>query len=81
LLVIEDGCKIGGFGSAVLEYLSRKGIVFAAGISGLPDMPIPQGGRRELLDKFGLSAAEIANQVILLATRGWTLVPRSLDES
>ena len=77
LLVIEDGCKVGGYGSAVLEHISKTGVNFVATLCGLPDKPIPHGGRHELLNKYGLSEVAIANQIVLLATRGWDLVPHA----
>ena len=70
LLIVEDGCGTGGFGSSVLECLNKAGAEFSACICGLPDQPIPHGKRQELLDMCGLSITSLANQIVKLATDG-----------
>ena len=80
LLIVEDGCIAGGYGGAVLEFLNKKGVDFAVDMCGLPDMPIPHGGRRELLENYGLSKTEIANRIVILATKGWALLPSALSK-
>ena len=66
LVVVEDGCAQGGFGSAVLESLSWRGVLCESRIIGLPDMPIPHGSRAELLELYGLSAAGVAEAALRL---------------
>src|SRR5207245_6624775 len=44
LVTVEEGCRLGGFGSAVLESLSDQGIVHVpTTVLGLPDKYIEQG--------------------------------------
>ncbi|WP_318312326.1 1-deoxy-D-xylulose-5-phosphate synthase [Flagellimonas crocea] len=43
VITIEDGAKIGGFGSAVLEYANEKGFTTPIKIFGIPDEFIAQG--------------------------------------
>ena len=44
VVTVEEGCKIGGFGSAVLEALSEAGVTdVKTKVLGLPDWYIEQG--------------------------------------
>ncbi|MDR1062165.1 MAG: 1-deoxy-D-xylulose-5-phosphate synthase [Clostridiales bacterium] len=71
LVVAEDGCVAGGFGSAVLECLSRRGAAFASRLCGFPDEPVPHGRRGDILAEYGLSAESICEQALsLLAADG-----------
>ena len=54
LLVAEDGCFAGGFGSAVAEALAGSGVMYSARYCGLPDIPIPHGKREKILQSLGL---------------------------
>jgi len=59
ILTIEEGSLEGGFGSAVLSYLTEinyKGNFYKLGI---PDNFIEHGDRNELLNKLGLSSSKI----------------------
>ncbi len=71
VLTVEEGCLMGGFGSAVLEAASDLG----EGTSrvkrlGLPDRFIEHGERSELLSDLGLDAKGIAAACRELAERG-----------
>ena len=52
LLVAEDGCVAGGFGSAILERLRERPDKVI--LCGLPDIPIAQGERGNILKNYGL---------------------------
>ena len=70
LLTIEEGSAMGGFGSAVLEVLSEKGIVnVPAKCMGLPDWFIEQGPQDLLREKYGLTADGIYQQAKQLFAR------------
>src|SRR6266568_3971310 len=57
LLTVEEGCRMGGFGSAVLEALSDQGIVhMPTRVLGLPDKYIEQGPQDLLRVQYGLTA-------------------------
>ncbi|GLU43047.1 1-deoxy-D-xylulose-5-phosphate synthase [Allomuricauda sp. NBRC 101325] len=43
IITIEDGCKIGGLGSAVLEFANEEGFAKPIKIFGIPDAFIAQG--------------------------------------
>ncbi|NDW21457.1 1-deoxy-D-xylulose-5-phosphate synthase [Alteromonas hispanica] len=59
LLTLEDGCVMGGAGSAVLEYLQQQGIMKTVKILGLPDSFILQGTQQEMYKEHGLDAEGI----------------------
>lgn len=65
VVTIEEGCLMGGFGSAVLEMLETRDLLHATRVHrmGLPDRFIEHGPRTLLLEKYGLDAAGIAARV------------------
>lgn len=61
ILTVEEGCLMGGFGSAVLETACDLGHdVTKIRRLGLPDEYIPHGDRAEVLGEYGLDVAGIA---------------------
>ena len=70
LLTIEEGCRTGGFGSAVLELLSEEEHwALPTKILGLPDWYIEQGPQDLLRQKYGLTADGIYEQAKALYDR------------
>jgi len=64
VVTVEEGCKMGGFGSAVLEVLSDAGITdVTTKILGLPDRYIEQGPQDLLRERYGLTAEGIYRSV------------------
>lgn len=63
IITIEDGSKLGGFGSAVAEYVAGKGLAVPVTILGVPDAIIEHGTQRELHDEVGMGPDGIAGQV------------------
>ena len=64
LVTVEEQCLPGGFGSAVLEYLSDRGLSIPITRIGLPGRYyFENGGRAHLLDSFGLSVEQICETV------------------
>ena len=63
IVTIEDGCIMGGAGSAVLEYLQAKGIGCPMLQLGFPDVFIEHGDPARLLQLQGLDAAGIRASV------------------
>ena len=56
LVTVEEGTRMGGFGSAVLEVLSEAGVThLATKLIGLPDWFIEQGPQDLLREKYGLT--------------------------
>ena len=64
VVTVEEGCKIGGFGSAVLETLSEAGVAgVKTKVLGLPDWYIEQGPQDLLRERYGLTAEGIYQNV------------------
>jgi 1-deoxy-D-xylulose-5-phosphate synthase len=64
VVTVEEGCKMGGFGSAVLEALSDAGITdVTTKVLGLPDWYIEQGPQDLLRERYGLTAEGIYQSV------------------
>ncbi len=63
IVVVEEGCVMGGAGSAVAEALAAAGIVKPLLQLGLPDKFIDHGDAQQLLAECGLDAAGIIASV------------------
>lgn len=64
VVTVEEGCKMGGFGSAVLEALSDARITdVTTKVLGLPDWYIEQGPQDLLRERYGLTAEGIYQSV------------------
>ncbi len=71
LLTVEEGARMGGFGSAVLESLSDLGVVgVPTKLMGLPDWYIEQGPQDLLRERYGLTAEGIyeATKALVMQT-------------
>lgn len=55
IITVEDGTKIGGFGSAVTDWLNDKGYAKRVHKFGLPDAFVPQGTVAQLYELCGIS--------------------------
>jgi 1-deoxy-D-xylulose-5-phosphate synthase len=63
LVTLEEGCTMGGAGSAVLEALAAEGLSLPVLQLGLPDVFIEHGDPAQLLAAEGLDAAGIEASV------------------
>ncbi|MBC3933053.1 1-deoxy-D-xylulose-5-phosphate synthase [Undibacterium curvum] len=63
LVCVEEGCTMGGAGSAVAEALAAEGISVPLLILGLPDKFIDHGDHALLLSQCGLDAKGIENSI------------------
>jgi 1-deoxy-D-xylulose-5-phosphate synthase len=63
IVTLEDGTKLGGFGSAVAEYVAEKGAGVPVKILGVPDEIIEHGSQRELHDEVGIGPEGIEETV------------------
>lgn len=63
IITLEDGAKIGGFGSAVAEYISEKESKPTLKIMGLPDRIIEHGTQEELHQEVGIGVDGIVENV------------------
>ncbi|MCX7880387.1 MAG: 1-deoxy-D-xylulose-5-phosphate synthase [Ignavibacteria bacterium] len=64
LVTIEEGTLLGGFGSAVSEFLTRQRHKAKLLMLGIPDKFIGHGTQDELLTELGLDPKGIANSVL-----------------
>jgi 1-deoxy-D-xylulose-5-phosphate synthase len=64
IVTVEEGCTMGGAGSAVAEALHAAGITIPMLMLGLPDAFVEHGDTQLLLAKCGLDAAGIEHAVI-----------------
>ena len=70
LVTVEEGCRMGGFGSAVLEFLSEEECWdIPTKVLGLPDWYIEQGPQDLLRQKYGLTADGIYDEAKALYDR------------
>lgn len=63
IITLEDGSKLGGFGSAVAEYVAEKGYSVPVKIMGVPDIIVEHGTQRELHDEIGIGPDGIIAEV------------------
>ena len=64
LATIEDNCIKGGFGSSILELISKNNIKVKTSTFGFPDIPISHGNRDEIFEKYGLDAITISHDIL-----------------
>lgn len=64
IVTVEDNILAGGFGSAVLEYISDQKLTEVRVLRlGFPDKFVEHGTRSQLLKKYGLTAEGISTEV------------------
>ncbi|WP_205527085.1 1-deoxy-D-xylulose-5-phosphate synthase [Hanstruepera ponticola] len=59
LVTVEDGCVIGGFGSAISEFATKNNYKNIIKVLGIPDYFIEHASVQELQDEIGLSPSKI----------------------
>lgn len=64
LITVEDGCIEGGFGSAVLEFMSQHGYKNDVQLLGIPDTIVEHGTPKELHHECGYDADAIKKAVL-----------------
>jgi len=60
VITIEDGTVVGGFGSAILEFMNEHGYKADVKILGIPDRLVEHGTPKQLYDEIGIDANAIA---------------------
>jgi len=63
LITVEDGTVLGGFGSAILEFMNAHGYNAEVKILGIPDRLVEHGTPRQLYDEIGIDANGIVNAI------------------
>jgi 1-deoxy-D-xylulose-5-phosphate synthase len=78
VVTVEEGARMGGFGSAVLETLSDLGLThLRTKVLGLPDWYIEQGPQDLLRERYGLTADGIVESVKELIAQDMAAGPAS----
>ena len=67
IITVEDGTVVGGFGSAVLEFMAAHNYTPEVKIMGIPDRIVEHGKPEELHRECGYDAPAIADMVRALA--------------
>jgi len=62
VITVEDGCLMGGFGSAVIEFMGDHGYTAQIKRLGVDDRIFEHGSQPELYEEAGFSTAQIAAQ-------------------
>ena len=63
IITVEDGTVVGGFGSAVAEYMTEHGYKNELRVLGIPDRVIEHGTLKELHKECGYDAEAIKDAV------------------
>jgi 1-deoxy-D-xylulose-5-phosphate synthase len=63
ILTVEDGTIVGGFGSAVLEFMAANNYYPEVRMLGIPDRIVEHGKPEELHKECGFDAAGIARAI------------------
>lgn len=66
IITVEDGTVIGGFGSAIVEFMAKNNYQAEVKILGIPDRIIEHGSLKELHKECGYDAEAIADTVRFL---------------
>ncbi len=64
ILTVEENTLIGGFGSGIMELLSKEGIDASVRRLGMPDMFLAHGAQETLRGKIGLTSEGIKNTIL-----------------
>ena len=63
IITVEDGTVVGGFGSAILEFMNEHGYKADVKIMGIPDRLVEHGTPKQLYDEIGIDANGIASML------------------
>ncbi|MGA1837006.1 1-deoxy-D-xylulose-5-phosphate synthase [Herbiconiux sp. 11R-BC] len=64
VVTIEDGVRVGGIGTRIRQDLREAGVDTAVTELGLPDEFLEHASREEIMERVGLTAPQIAEDVI-----------------
>jgi 1-deoxy-D-xylulose-5-phosphate synthase len=69
IVTVEDGTVVGGFGSAILEFMNANGYKADITILGIPDRLVEHGTLKELHSECAYDAAGIEAAVKEIVTK------------
>ncbi|MFG3817990.1 1-deoxy-D-xylulose-5-phosphate synthase [Limnothrix redekei] len=65
VVTIEEGCLMGGFGSAVLEALGDAGVAVPVTRLGVPDILVEHATPSQSMQSLGLTGPQIADRLLM----------------
>ncbi len=68
IITVEDGTVVGGFGSAILEFMANHNYSAQVKIMGIPDRIIEHGSPKELYNEIEIDANHIAVAIREMST-------------
>ena len=66
IITIEDGTVVGGFGSAVAEWMTRNGATTRLKMLGVQDEFVHQGTVAELYERCGMDSKSLETAILQL---------------
>ncbi|MEL6917384.1 MAG: 1-deoxy-D-xylulose-5-phosphate synthase [Bacteroidota bacterium] len=63
IITVEDGCKIGGFGSAIIEFANASGCLKKIHILGIDDVFVAHGTVKELHQKVQIDMLSVKKHI------------------
>ncbi|MDO9396697.1 MAG: transketolase C-terminal domain-containing protein, partial [Herbiconiux sp.] len=79
VITIEDGVRVGGVGTRIRQDLREAGVDTAVTELGLPDEFLEHASREEILERVGLTAPQIADDVIAQVRGNKIPIARPVD--
>ena len=67
IITVEDGTVVGGFGSAILEFMNANGYKADVKIMGIPDRLVEHGTPKQLYDEIGIDANGISEALRVMS--------------
>jgi 1-deoxy-D-xylulose-5-phosphate synthase len=64
VVTLEEGCLMGGFGSAVLEALNDENILVSVYRVGVPDLLVEHASPEQSFNSLGLSSGQICDRIL-----------------
>jgi 1-deoxy-D-xylulose-5-phosphate synthase len=77
IITVEDGTIVGGFGSAILEFMNAHGYKADVKIMGIPDRLVEHGTPKQLYAEIGLDANAIAHTLRLVMKQSEAAIPEN----
>lgn len=74
VITLEDGCRMGGFGSAVIEFMADNGYFAQVERMGIPDRFIDHGSPKELYIECGYHKDDLVRTAIQMVSLPKTAV-------
>ncbi|GAB2515414.1 1-deoxy-D-xylulose-5-phosphate synthase [Paramicrobacterium agarici] len=81
VITIEDGIRVGGIGTRIRQVLRGAGVDTAVDELGVPDEFIPHASREQILEDAGLTARQIARDVVAQVLGSRIPVARPVSEA